>query len=248
MASTKSKVASFAAFDIDTYSGPFAKTIRALLAKDGSEWDVADSLFSEVNRDGKGNVPGSEWDRLGKALESTGTPFRPESLRAYYRAASFWPKAKRVGGVSFTAHRRAMSMGDVTKARAIIGNVLKANGNNPNAVTDRATKAAVDSALGKVPKARAKAQSGTHASPTPADPITAAMQALNALTGEVLLANAERLPQLAKVLGATVNRVTQVQSRQTAKVVTPKTKATPKAKAKVTANTAKAKAQPVGMR
>lgn len=240
------------AYNVDTYKGPFAGLLRVLTRRDADEWEVADTASSEVNRKANGTVPKAEWERLQAALDTNGFDLKANTIRLYVAVAMFWPKAKRIAGASFTAHKRAQRAGDLTKATAVLTQVGKANGGR---FPERAVVEAVDALLGtsvaKSGKTQAKAQNAQAVAQAQAnvDPVTAAMAAINlAIVPDVIgTLSASRLADFAKVLTAAGNIVAKAQARQQASAQPAKVGRQAKASQPAKPAT-KPAAQPVGMR
>lgn len=87
----------------------FTKTIAALNRKDVGEWELGDALVAEVEPSPVGVHTGHDWDALSTRLEAEAIDVSADSLRQYRDAAARWAKTDRVKGVSFTAHRAALS-------------------------------------------------------------------------------------------------------------------------------------------
>lgn len=237
------------AYNVDTYKGPFAGLLRVLTRRDADEWEVADTASSEVNRKANGTVPKAEWERLQAALDTNGFDLKANTIRLYVAVAMFWPKAKRIAGASFTAHKRAQRAGDLTKATAVLTQVGKANGGR---FPERAVVEAVDALLGTSVAKSGKTQAKATAASQPAanvDPLTAAMAAINAaIVADVIgQASASRLADFAKVLASAATVVTKAQARQQASAQPAKVGRQAKASQPAKPAT-KPAAQPVGMR
>lgn len=243
-------------YDPDTYSGPFSGTLAAIhAAAVTGPFAIGDALLTEASRDAKGNVPQAEWDRIAATLTSQGfdteDAWKTETLRAYHRLAGFWPVADRVPGASATAHRRASSVGDLIKAKAVLAKVFAKRGSYP----ERLVKTEADRVLGRKPRTRAQsaAAAATVADDgSSMDPISAAIAALNGLDDKTLMgAEDKRLASLAKVLASKVKVLETVQSRKAKAVAREAAAAAKVGLAKASQGKAaapKAETQPVGMR
>jgi hypothetical protein len=119
-------------------------------------WLLAEELCKQIPKGGVGFsaiiAKANEEGVAGKLKEKT--------LQLYRDTAIRWPADKRVKGVTFTAHREAMAVGDAAKASKLLTGLVKQHG--ASKVTSTLVRDAVRTAQGKAkPVKKGKANTPT---------------------------------------------------------------------------------------
>jgi hypothetical protein len=120
----------------------FASVVAALrdVHDEASLWHLSDELAAAI--------PQGDVSPVVKAAEQAGVPVRSaNTLRLYRDVAVRFPKGQRVSGVSFSAHREALTVGSATDAETLLHDLVSKMGSAGITVTT--VRRAVQAQTGK---------------------------------------------------------------------------------------------------
>jgi len=200
------------------------------VASEGDAWTLAERLLVLVPTGTSGF--GDVIDRATKA--GVAGKLSANTLRLYRDTANRWPSDKRVANVSFSAHREAMVLPNISEAAKMLSDLAKNNGGGSK-VTVGAVRKAVAVKQGKKPPAgRGNTSGGSTASAS----FTTILHDLQVNGGATFIANIPSNLASADLdkLHAGLNKVVAHVERQRAKIA--------RAEKAATAKRAAAKATP----
>lgn len=185
---------------------------------EASLWKLSDELV-KVAPSGVASVQEVVTQAKARAIPTKST----NTLRLYRDVAIRFPAAERVSGVTFSAHREAIAVGDAKQARQVLIDLAAKYG--PAGVTVTTVKSAIGAVTGKTPaapKGKAGAAQSTHADV--ARDLSAGGKAFIAALPDMLTVNNVTLDGLHQGLTAALTAVESMRSKAARKAAAAKAK------------------------
>ena len=131
----------------DARVSALADVIEAMrsIQNESDRWKLAEALRKEY----PSGLSGFK-ELIDDAASAGIEGYSINTLRLYRDCAARWPEAKRVEGVSFTAHRIALGLDNVDEAQKVLQGLAKNLG--PSKVTVQSVRKAILTKQGKAPK------------------------------------------------------------------------------------------------